>query len=205
MKPTTASQTSAVRSRWRARWSSTAPRRSSSSTSKTTVFWITAHATSATPYSARSRTAWMSLTSHRGRADRQPRRPPGRSRRGRADHRGHDRRMTLSRDARHIALPQVGAEGQQRIAAGRVLLIGAGGIGCAAAPYLASAGVGHLTIVDFDTIDETNLGRQVLYNLRRCRQTQGRGRCGASAGGGSNGTAAGSGFGDGGRGGGRRA
>ena len=71
--------------------------------------------------------------------------------------------MTLSRDARHIALPQVGAEGQQRIAAGKVLLIGAGGIGCAAAPYLASAGVGKLTIVDFDTVDETNLGRQVLY------------------------------------------
>ncbi len=71
--------------------------------------------------------------------------------------------MTLSRDARHIALPQVGAEGQQRIAAGKVLLIGAGGIGCAAAPYLASAGVGRLTIVDFDTVDETNLGRQVLY------------------------------------------
>lgn len=71
--------------------------------------------------------------------------------------------MTLSRDARHLALPQVGAEGQQRIAAGRVLLIGVGGIGCAAAAYLASSGAGHLTVVDFDTVDETNLGRQVLY------------------------------------------
>lgn len=71
--------------------------------------------------------------------------------------------MTLSRDARHLALPQVGAEGQQRIRDGHVLLIGVGGIGCATAAYLASSGVGHLTVVDFDTVDETNLGRQVLY------------------------------------------
>ena len=69
----------------------------------------------------------------------------------------------LSRDARHLALVQVGNDGQQRIAAGAVLLIGAGGIGCAAAQYLASSGIGHLTIADFDTVDETNLGRQVLY------------------------------------------
>jgi len=46
---------------------------------------------------------------------------------------------------------------------GTVLLIGAGGIGCASAAYLASSGVGHLIIADFDTVDETNLGRQVLY------------------------------------------
>ena len=71
--------------------------------------------------------------------------------------------MTLSRDARHLALPQVGAEGQQRIAGGKVLLIGVGGIGCATAAYLASSGVGQLTVVDFDTVDATNLGRQVLY------------------------------------------
>lgn len=69
----------------------------------------------------------------------------------------------LSRDARHHALEQVGVDGQQRIAAGTVLLIGAGGIGCAAAAYLASSGVGHLIIADFDTVDETNLGRQLLY------------------------------------------
>lgn len=71
--------------------------------------------------------------------------------------------MTLTRDARHLALPQVGAEGQTRIANGKALLIGVGGIGCAAAAYLASSGVGHLTVVDFDTVDETNLARQVLY------------------------------------------
>ena len=69
----------------------------------------------------------------------------------------------LSLDARHLALPQVGAEGQQRIGAGVALLIGAGGIGCAAATYLASSGVGRISICDFDTVDATNLGRQVLY------------------------------------------
>lgn len=69
----------------------------------------------------------------------------------------------LSRDARHLALKQVGRDGQQRIAAGTALLIGAGGIGCASATYLAASGVGHLIIADFDTVDITNLGRQVLY------------------------------------------
>lgn len=69
----------------------------------------------------------------------------------------------LSRDARHLALKQVGSDGQQRIAAGTALLIGAGGIGCASATYLAASGVGHLIIADFDTVDITNLGRQVLY------------------------------------------
>ncbi len=68
-----------------------------------------------------------------------------------------------NRDARHLALTQVGPKGQARIAAGSVLLIGAGGIGCAAGQYLVSSGVGHVTICDFDTVDATNLGRQVLY------------------------------------------
>jgi molybdopterin/thiamine biosynthesis adenylyltransferase len=69
----------------------------------------------------------------------------------------------MSRDARHLALEQVGILGQRRIADGTALLIGAGGIGCASAAYLASSGVGHIQIADFDTVDETNLGRQVLY------------------------------------------
>jgi adenylyltransferase/sulfurtransferase len=69
----------------------------------------------------------------------------------------------LSRDARHVALPQIGKRGQQRIASGKVLLLGAGGIGCAVATYLASSGVGKLLIVDFDTVDESNLSRQILY------------------------------------------
>lgn len=71
--------------------------------------------------------------------------------------------MTLSRDARHLALPQVGADGQRRIRKASVLLIGVGGIGCPAAAYLASSGVGRLVVCDFDTVDATNLGRQVLY------------------------------------------
>jgi len=67
------------------------------------------------------------------------------------------------RDARHHALEQVGAKGQARIAAGSALLIGAGGIGCAAGQYLVSSGVGRVVICDFDSIDATNLGRQVLF------------------------------------------
>lgn len=69
----------------------------------------------------------------------------------------------LTRDARHHALSQVGVAGQQRIAAGTVLVIGAGGIGCAVANYLAASGVGRLVISDFDTVDASNLGRQVLF------------------------------------------
>ncbi len=68
-----------------------------------------------------------------------------------------------NRAARHIALPQVGADGQARIEASTVLLIGIGGIGCAVAAYLTSSGVGHLLLSDFDTVDATNLGRQFLY------------------------------------------
>ena len=67
------------------------------------------------------------------------------------------------RSARHIALRQIGEQGQQRIESSTALLIGLGGIGCAAASYLASSGVGHLILCDFDTVDETNLGRQILY------------------------------------------
>ena len=69
----------------------------------------------------------------------------------------------MTRHARHHALPQIGVEGQQRITDATALLIGVGGIGCAAASYLAASGVGHLVLCDFDTVDETNLGRQTLY------------------------------------------
>lgn len=67
------------------------------------------------------------------------------------------------RAARHVALPQIGTAGQERIESSTALLIGLGGIGCAVASYLASSGVGQLLLCDFDTIDETNLGRQFLY------------------------------------------
>lgn len=69
----------------------------------------------------------------------------------------------MTRHARHHALPQIGVEGQRRITDATALLVGVGGIGCAAASYLAASGVGHLVLCDFDTVDETNLGRQTLY------------------------------------------
>lgn len=67
------------------------------------------------------------------------------------------------RAARHIALPQVGEQGQDKIESATVLIIGLGGIGCASASYLASSGIGQLLLCDFDTVDLTNLGRQTLY------------------------------------------
>ena len=69
----------------------------------------------------------------------------------------------MHRSARHVALPQIGEDGQARIAASTVLIIGLGGIGCATASYLACAGVGRLLLNDFDSVDATNLGRQILY------------------------------------------
>lgn len=70
----------------------------------------------------------------------------------------------ITRAARHLALPQIGDAGQAKIASSTVLLIGVGGIGCATATYLASSGVGRMVLVDFDTVDATNLGRQMLYS-----------------------------------------
>ncbi len=70
------------------------------------------------------------------------------------------------RYARHLSLPQVGMEGQRRIKRARILLVGAGGLGSPAALYLAAAGVGRLSIVDFDVVEVTNLQRQVLHGTR---------------------------------------
>ena len=69
----------------------------------------------------------------------------------------------MRRYARHLIMPEVGMEGQQRLKAARVLCIGAGGLGSPVALYLAAAGVGTLGIVDFDVVDESNLQRQVLF------------------------------------------
>ena len=76
----------------------------------------------------------------------------------------------LLRYSRHIMLDAIGIEGQQKILAAHVLIIGAGGLGSPAALYLASAGVGHISLVDDDAVDLTNLQRQILHNTERIGQ-----------------------------------
>ena len=73
----------------------------------------------------------------------------------------------LLRYSRHILLNEVGVEGQERIMQARALIIGVGGLGSPAAMYLATAGVGHLTLVDHDTVDVTNLQRQIVHTEAR--------------------------------------
>lgn len=70
----------------------------------------------------------------------------------------------LLRYSRHILLPQIGIEGQEKLQAGTVLIVGAGGLGCPAALYLGAAGVGRLVIADADTVDLTNLQRQIGHH-----------------------------------------
>ncbi len=72
----------------------------------------------------------------------------------------------LRRYQRHLTLPEVGMEGQKKLKAASVLLIGAGGLGSPLALYLTAAGVGRLGLVDFDVVDETNLQRQVLHGTK---------------------------------------
>jgi adenylyltransferase/sulfurtransferase len=70
----------------------------------------------------------------------------------------------LLRYSRHILLPELGVEGQARLLAAHAVVIGAGGLGSPAALYLASAGVGRITLADGDTVDLTNLQRQILHS-----------------------------------------
>jgi adenylyltransferase/sulfurtransferase len=69
----------------------------------------------------------------------------------------------MARYSRHLILPDFGEEGQQRLKAARILVVGTGGLGAPILQYLTAAGVGTLGLVDFDTIDESNLQRQVLF------------------------------------------
>src|SRR5437660_3738517 len=69
----------------------------------------------------------------------------------------------LQRYSRHLMMPEVTQEGQRRLKAARVLLIGAGGLGSPAALYLAAAGTGTIGIVDYDVVDVSNLHRQILH------------------------------------------
>lgn len=86
---------------------------------------------------------------------------------------GDDGGLSLEQRARyqrHLNLPEIGEEGQKRLLASKVLLLGAGGLGSPAALYLAAAGVGTIGIVDMDTVDASNLQRQVIHNLDRIGQ-----------------------------------
>jgi molybdopterin/thiamine biosynthesis adenylyltransferase len=76
----------------------------------------------------------------------------------------------LLRYSRHILLDEIGIEGQERILKARALVIGVGGLGSPVALYLATAGVGHLTLVDHDTVDLTNLQRQIAHTEARVGQ-----------------------------------
>src|SRR5688572_31158042 len=70
----------------------------------------------------------------------------------------------VARYSRHLIMPEVGMDGQKRLRASSVLLIGAGGLGSPLGLYLAAAGVGTLGLVDFDVVDFTNLQRQILHS-----------------------------------------
>jgi adenylyltransferase/sulfurtransferase len=71
----------------------------------------------------------------------------------------------LLRYSRHILLPQLGIEGQERLLKSQALVVGAGGLGCPAALYLTTAGIGRLVLCDADTVDLTNLQRQILHHM----------------------------------------
>lgn len=76
----------------------------------------------------------------------------------------------LLRYSRHILLNEIGIEGQEKISSSHALIVGAGGLGSPVALYLGSAGVGHITVVDHDNVDMTNLQRQIAHTLDRVGQ-----------------------------------
>ncbi len=78
----------------------------------------------------------------------------------------------LLRYSRHILLNEIGIEGQAQILGSRALIVGAGGLGSPVALYLGSAGVGRITVVDHDSVDMTNLQRQIIHNMARVGQSK---------------------------------
>jgi len=76
-------------------------------------------------------------------------------------------REEVLRYSRHLMIPEVGLEGQRKLKAASVLLVGSGGLGSPIALYLAAAGVGHIRMVDYDVVDSTNLQRQVIHSTSR--------------------------------------
>jgi molybdopterin/thiamine biosynthesis adenylyltransferase len=78
----------------------------------------------------------------------------------------------LLRYSRHILLNELGVEGQEKLLASHAVVVGAGGLGSPVVLYLASAGVGHITLIDHDTVDATNLQRQIAHNEDRVGQAK---------------------------------
>jgi molybdopterin/thiamine biosynthesis adenylyltransferase/rhodanese-related sulfurtransferase len=81
-------------------------------------------------------------------------------------------REEILRYSRHLLIPEIGLEGQRKLKAASVLIVGTGGLGSPAALYLAAAGVGHIGLVDYDIVEESNLQRQVIHGTRmlgRCK------------------------------------
>lgn len=83
----------------------------------------------------------------------------------------------LLRYARHILLDELGIEGQEKLLAARVLIVGAGGLGSPVALYLASAGIGHIILADDDTVEISNLQRQIMHTTSRLGQLKAESGC----------------------------
>ncbi|MDR1829768.1 MAG: molybdopterin-synthase adenylyltransferase MoeB [Candidatus Fibromonas sp.] len=76
----------------------------------------------------------------------------------------------ISRYSRHLLLPEIGVEGQKKLKAAKVLIVGTGGLGAPLALYLSAAGIGTIGLVDFDFVDESNLQRQIIHSTRDVRR-----------------------------------
>jgi adenylyltransferase/sulfurtransferase len=72
----------------------------------------------------------------------------------------------IARYSRHLLLPEIGIEGQKKLKAAKVLIVGTGGLGAPLALYLSAAGIGTIGIVDFDFVDESNLQRQIIHGTK---------------------------------------